>query len=41
MPLHRYIARGKPMQNSYVESFSGRMQDELLSESLFFGMDQA
>ncbi|MBY3425490.1 IS3 family transposase [Rhizobium laguerreae] len=36
-----YIAPGKPMQNSYVESFNGRMRDELLNESLFFGLDHA
>ena len=24
-----YIAPGKPMQNGYVESFNGRMRDEL------------
>ncbi|CDX53235.1 conserved hypothetical protein [Mesorhizobium plurifarium] len=36
-----YIAPGKPMQNGYVESFNGRMRDELLNESLFFGIDHA
>ena len=25
-----YIAPGKPMQNGYIESFKGRMRDELL-----------
>jgi hypothetical protein len=30
-----YIAPGKPMQNGYVESFNGRMRDELLNETLF------
>ena len=34
-------APGKPMQNGYVESFNGRMRDELLNESLFFGLDHA
>jgi transposase InsO family protein len=34
-----YIAPGKPMQNAFVESFNGRMRDELLNESLFFGLD--
>jgi putative transposase len=29
-----YIAPGKPMQNGYVESFNGRMRDELLNETL-------
>ncbi|UWU19289.1 IS3 family transposase (plasmid) [Rhizobium sullae] len=36
-----YIVPGKPMQNGYVESFNGRMRDELLNESLFFGLDHA
>ncbi|SMD21230.1 Transposase InsO and inactivated derivatives [Rhizobium sp. RU36D] len=36
-----YIAPGKPMQNGYVESFNGRMRDELLNESLFFRLDHA
>src|ERR1700719_5187811 len=36
-----YIAPGKPMQNGYIESFNGRMRDELLNESLFLGLDQA
>jgi len=35
-----YIAPGKPMQNGYIESFNGRMRDELLNESLF-GLDHA
>ena len=30
-----------PMQNGYVESFNGRMRDELLDETLFFSMDHA
>jgi putative transposase len=36
-----YIAPGKPMQNGYIESFNGRMRDELLNETLFFDLDQA
>lgn len=28
-----YIAPGKPMQNSFCESFNGRMRDELLNET--------
>lgn len=36
-----YIAPGKPMQNGFVESFNGRMRDELLNESLFFDLDHA
>jgi len=36
-----YIAPGKPMQNGFVESFNGRMRDELLNETLFHGLDHA
>lgn len=36
-----YIAPGRPMQNGYIESFNGRMRDELLNESLFIDLDQA
>jgi transposase InsO family protein len=36
-----YIAPGKPMQNGYIESFNGRMRDELLNETLFFDLDKA
>jgi putative transposase len=37
----RYIAPGKPIQNALAESFIGRMRDELLNESLFFGLAHA
>jgi putative transposase len=30
-----YIAPGKPIQNAFVESFNGRLRDELLNETLF------
>jgi putative transposase len=36
-----FIAPGKPMQNGFCESFNGKMRDELLNESLFFGLDHA
>ena len=36
-----YIAPGKPMQNAYIESFNGRMRDELLNEALFLGLNHA
>jgi transposase InsO family protein len=36
-----YIAPGKPMQNGYVESFNGRMRDELLNETLFLSLPHA
>ena len=29
-----YIAPGNPTQNAFIESFNGRLRDELLSETL-------
>lgn len=37
----RYITPGKPTQKGVVESFTGRMRDELLNETLFFTVRQA
>lgn len=34
-----FILPGKPMQNGFVESFNGRMRDELLNETLLFDLD--
>lgn len=36
-----YIAPGKPTQNGFVESFNGRMRDELLNETLFRSLAHA
>ncbi len=36
-----YIAPGKPMQNGFVESFNGKMRDELLNETIFFSLGHA
>ncbi|MGB7419831.1 MAG: integrase core domain-containing protein [Erythrobacter sp.] len=36
-----YIAPGRPMQIGYVESFNGRMLDELLNETLFLSIAHA
>lgn len=36
-----YIAPGKPMQNAFVESFNGRLRDELLNETLFSSRTEA
>jgi putative transposase len=36
-----YIAPGKPIQNRLIESFKGRLRDELLNETLFSTLDQA
>jgi putative transposase len=35
-----YIAPGRPMQNGFIESFNGRMRDELLNETVFTSMVQ-
>jgi putative transposase len=35
-----YIAPGKPMQNAFIESFNGRLRDELLNETLFSSLAQ-
>ncbi len=36
-----YIAPGKPMQNAFIESFNGRLRDELLNETLFSSLAHA
>jgi putative transposase len=36
-----YIAPGKPTQNAFIESFNGRLRDELLNETLFTTLAQA
>jgi putative transposase len=36
-----YIAPGKPTQNAFIESFNGRLRDELLNETLFVTLPQA
>ena len=36
-----YIAPGKPTQNAFIESFNGRLRDELLNETLFTSLDHA
>ena len=36
-----YTTPGKPTQNAFVESFNGRMRDELLNETLFMSLDHA
>lgn len=37
----RYIQPGKPSQNAFVESFNGRLRDELLNETLFRSLTHA
>ena len=36
-----YIAPGKPQQNGFIESFNGRLRDELLNETLFRSLAHA
>jgi transposase InsO family protein len=36
-----YFALGRPIQNGYVESFNGRMRDELLDETLSLSLCHA
>jgi len=36
-----YIAPGKPQQNAFIESFNGRLRDELLNETLFSSLADA
>ena len=40
VPWH-FIEPGKPMQNGICEAFNSKMRDELLNETLFFGLDHA
>jgi len=36
-----YIAPGKPQQNGFVESFNGRLRDELLNDEVFESLSHA
>jgi putative transposase len=36
-----YIAPGKPTQNAFIESFNGRLRDELLNETIFVSIAHA
>ena len=36
-----YIAPGKPTQNAFIESFNGRLRDELLNEEVFGSLAHA
>ena len=35
-----YIALGSPWENGYIESFNGRLRDELLNMELFLSIDE-
>lgn len=36
-----YIAPGKPTQNAFIESFNGKLRDELLNETVFRSLNHA
>ncbi len=36
-----YIAPGKPTQNAFIESFNGKLRDELLNDTIFASLDDA
>ena len=36
-----YIAPGKPTQNAFIESFNGRLRDEMLNEEIFETLNDA
>lgn len=33
-----FITPGKPVENSYIESFNGRLRDEFLNVNIFFSL---
>ena len=36
-----YIAPGKPTQNAFIESFNGKLRDELLNDTIFTSLADA
>lgn len=36
-----FIRPGRPVENSYIESFNGRLRDECLNVHLFFSVEDA
>ena len=37
----KLIAAGKPTQNAYIESFSGKFRDECLNDHYFYNLEHA
>jgi putative transposase len=37
----KFIQPGKPIQNAFIESFNGRLQDECLNETEFTSLEDA
>jgi transposase InsO family protein len=35
-----YIAPGSPWENGYIESFNGKLRDELLDREIFYTLDE-
>src|SRR5690606_7781804 len=36
-----FIRPGQPTENGYIESFNGRLRDELLNTEIFFSLNEA
>ena len=36
-----FIAKGSPWENGYVESFNGKLRDELLNQEIFLSLEEA
>jgi putative transposase len=36
-----FIEPGSPWENGYIESFNGKMRDELLNREIFYTMEEA
>ena len=36
-----FIERGSPWENGYIESFNGRLRDELLNGEIFYTLKEA
>ena len=35
-----FVAKGSPWENGYVESFNGKLSDELLNREIFLSLDE-
>ena len=36
-----FVAKGSPWENGYVESFNGKLRDELLNQEIFLSLEEA
>jgi len=41
MPGYPHLTRSERDQNAFIESFNGRLRDELLNETIFSSLDHA